>query len=241
MVFTSGYCIAKLQATRANSKADRLGVGKVKCRPAFGSTAQKTLAVPHRSYSLSRRASRPGCAGETGRTSACSVTGFSSRHTTGSVGSYGFSYVARTSSILAMYSSSSSATHHIFFPPRLEVVVQQQNPDGFSSHAGNQTTFHRLLRHQTHRPTRAPFGWIAAHHGDDFLSLTVVQETGGAWVLPVIKRGIQAVLPVATAKIPDGLCGEREALGNLGCTDPLGQLQQRQSAQDYPDLLQTTA
>src|SRR5215471_13736650 len=80
MVFTSGYCIAKLQATRANSKADRLGVGKVKCRPAFGSTAQKTFAVPSRSYSLSRRASRPGCAGEAGRTSACSVTGFSSRH-----------------------------------------------------------------------------------------------------------------------------------------------------------------
>src|SRR5215470_5685795 len=116
MVFTSGYCIAKLKATRANSKADRLGVGKGKCRPVFGSTAQKTLAVPHRSYSLSRRASRPGCAGETGRTSACSVTGFSSRHTTGSVGSYGFSYVARTSSILAMYSSSSSATVAVGMP-----------------------------------------------------------------------------------------------------------------------------
>jgi hypothetical protein len=48
-VFASGYCTARLQATR---------------RPAFGSSAQKTLAVPHRSYSLSRRASWSGLAGE---------------------------------------------------------------------------------------------------------------------------------------------------------------------------------
>jgi XFP C-terminal domain/D-xylulose 5-phosphate/D-fructose 6-phosphate phosphoketolase len=45
------------------------------------------LAVPRGSYSLSRRASRPGSAREARRTSACSVTGFSSRHTTGSWGS----------------------------------------------------------------------------------------------------------------------------------------------------------
>ena len=58
--------------------------GEVKWLPALGSTAQKTLAVPRRSYSLSRRASLPGTAGDGGRTSACNVTGFSSRHTTGS-------------------------------------------------------------------------------------------------------------------------------------------------------------
>jgi hypothetical protein len=77
-------CIATSQATRANSKADRSGVGEVKWRPALGSTAQKTLAVPHRSYSLFRRASLPGTAGVGGRISACNVTGFSSRQTTGS-------------------------------------------------------------------------------------------------------------------------------------------------------------
>jgi hypothetical protein len=61
--------------------------GNVKCRPALGSTAQKTFAVPQRWYSLSYRASRPGTAGEARRTAACSVTGFSSKHTTGSCGS----------------------------------------------------------------------------------------------------------------------------------------------------------
>src|SRR6266851_3738875 len=91
MVWASGYANAKVTTTWANSKPERSGVGKVKCRPAFGSTAQKTLAVPQRSYSLSRLASRPGLAGDAGRTSACSVTGFSSRQTTGCWGSYGFS------------------------------------------------------------------------------------------------------------------------------------------------------
>ena len=78
-----GMPVPRSTVTRANSKPERSGVGKVKCRPAFGSTAQKTLAVPQRSYSLSRRASRPGAAGDAGRTSACRVIGFSSRQTTG--------------------------------------------------------------------------------------------------------------------------------------------------------------
>jgi len=75
MVAASRYCIASSQTTRANARAERSGVAKVKWRPAFGSTAQITLAVPRRSYSLSRRASRPGLAEEVGRTSAAGVTG----------------------------------------------------------------------------------------------------------------------------------------------------------------------
>src|SRR5215469_7158047 len=45
MVFASVYANAKVTATWANSKPERSGVAKVKCRPAFGSTAQKTLAA----------------------------------------------------------------------------------------------------------------------------------------------------------------------------------------------------
>ena len=71
IVSAFGYCKAKWNRTCANWNPDRSVVGKVKCRPALGSTAQKTLAVPQRSYSLSRLASRPGLAGEAGRTSAC--------------------------------------------------------------------------------------------------------------------------------------------------------------------------
>jgi hypothetical protein len=67
IVFASGYASAKVTQPWANSKPERSGVGKVKWRPALGSTAQKTLAV-RRSYSLSRLASRPGSGGEAGRT-----------------------------------------------------------------------------------------------------------------------------------------------------------------------------
>src|SRR5712691_8267504 len=49
--------------TRASSGAERSGVGKVKCLPALGSTAQKTFAVPQRLYSSSRLATWPGRAG----------------------------------------------------------------------------------------------------------------------------------------------------------------------------------
>src|SRR3954447_13708224 len=171
MVFAAGYCSARRERTCANSHPERSGVGKVKCRPALGSTAQKTLAVPQRSYSLSCLASRLGLAGEAGRTSACSVIGFSSRHTTGSLASYGCSYVSCTSSILAMYSSVSSATHHIFFPPRLEVVGKKQDAYGFSAHAGNHLPFHGFLGHQTHGPAGAAFGRIATHHADNPLLL----------------------------------------------------------------------
>src|SRR5450631_2762395 len=197
MVAASGYWRANSKATCANSTAERSGVGNVKCRPAFGSTAQKTSAVPQRSYSLSRLASRPGAAGEAGRMSAWSVTGFSSRHTTGSSGLQGFSYVSSTSSIFATYSSLSSATHHIFFPPRLEVVVEQQNPNGLSSCSRNQFPLHRFLGHQAHGPSGKTLRWIAANHSDNALLLAVVQQPGRSGPRLFIKRAFQAPLPVA--------------------------------------------
>src|SRR5947209_7923578 len=41
IVSASGYAIAKVTATRANSKPERSGVAKVKWRPAFGSRHRK--------------------------------------------------------------------------------------------------------------------------------------------------------------------------------------------------------
>src|SRR5271154_1546614 len=98
-----------------------------------------------------------------------------------------------------MYSSLSSATHHIFFPPRLEVVVKEQNPDGFPSHAWNQSPLHRLLRHQSHGPAGATLWRVAAHHGDDPLLLAVVQNSLSAGALLVVERGLEAAPLVSTA------------------------------------------
>jgi len=46
-----------------DSGPERSGVAKRKCLPALGSTAEKTLAVPHLLYSLSRLATLPGATG----------------------------------------------------------------------------------------------------------------------------------------------------------------------------------
>jgi hypothetical protein len=65
--------------------------------------------------------------------------------------------------------------HHIFFPPRLEVVVQQQNPYGFASHARDESAVHGFRRDEAHCPTGSTFGRITADHGDNALSLRIRQ------------------------------------------------------------------
>src|ERR1017187_1448294 len=108
-----------------------------------------------------------------------------------------------------MYSSSSSATHHIFFPPRLQVVVEQENPNGFPSHLGDQFSFDDLLGHQPHRPSSAPSGWSAANHGNDPLLLAFVQQLGRSWPLLVVQRAIQ--INYFTAAVSSGPARQRKS------------------------------
>ena len=116
MVSALGYSIARWQATCANSNAERSGVGKgeMAARLRLYSTENIGRATPF--VLVIPPCFPPRLGWGAGRTSACSVTGFSSKHTTGSAGSYGFSYISRTSSILAMYSSLSSATVAVGMP-----------------------------------------------------------------------------------------------------------------------------
>src|ERR1700674_1014416 len=100
-----------------------------------------------------------------------------------------------------MSSSSSSATHHIFFPPRLQVVVQQENPNGFPAHLGDQFSFDGLLGHQTHRPSGAPSGWSTANHGNDPLFLAPVQQLGRSRSLLVVQGSIQISVPVTAPDV----------------------------------------
>src|SRR4051794_3831019 len=67
------------------SRTIRRGERKVSARFRFYRT--EDIGCPATLISLSRLASRPGSAGEGGRTSAWSETGFSSRHNTGSLAS----------------------------------------------------------------------------------------------------------------------------------------------------------
>jgi hypothetical protein len=62
-------------------------------------------------------------------------------------------------------------------------VVQEQNPDGFSSDVRNQPPLDGFLCHQTHGPAGAAFRRIATHHGDNPLLLAVIEHSGGAGAL----------------------------------------------------------
>src|ERR1700726_860629 len=121
-----------------------------------------------------------------------------------------------------MYWSVRSATHHIFFPPRPEVVVEEQNPDGFSSYVRHQFPLDGFFGHQTHRPAGVTLRRIAAYHGNNALFLVHVQHFGRAGARLLIESAIQAGLLVAMAEPTNGLWSERNHLGNLGGTGFLG-------------------
>src|SRR5262249_4190930 len=114
---------------------------------------------------------------------------------------------------------------HIFFPPRLEVVVEQQNSDGLSSHVRNQFAFHRFFGYEADCPTGAAFGRIGTHHSDDSLLLIAVEHLGGAGALLLIERALQSYFLVAVAESANRLRREWNGFGDLRRADVLRQLQ----------------
>ena len=130
---------------------------------------------------------------------------------------------------------------HIFFPPRFEIVAEEEYPNGFPSYTWNQFTFDGFYRYQTHGPTGAAFRRIAAHHSNDPLLLGIVEHGDCAGTLFFEERRFQTSTLVTMRNRADGLGSERDDLGNPRCTDAFGQLQERQCAQDNPNLLHTAA
>src|ERR1017187_2142793 len=140
-----------------------------------------------------------------------------------------------------MYSSSSSATHHIFFPPRLQVVVEQENPNGFPSHLGDQFSFDDLLGHQPHRPSSAPSWWSAANHGNDPLLLAFVQQLGRSWTLLVVQRAIQIPVLVALPDVVHGFRCQSHIRRHLGNRLAIVYLGQNQSPKHHARGLDASA
>ena len=85
-----------------------------------------------------------------------------------------------------------------------------------------------FLSHQSHRPTRPPFRWNAADHGDHALLLRLVQQRPGARPLAVIECAVQATAVVAVSDLADGLRSEGKRLRYLGRGASLGELPERQ-------------
>jgi len=120
-------------------------------------------------------------------------------------------------------------------------VVEEQNPDGFPSHAWDQSALHRFLGHQSHGPAGAALWRVTAHHGDNPLFLAIFQNSGGAWPLLLVESGFEAAGLVTMADLPNRLGSERDHAGNPRRTNAPGQLPERQGSQDHTDLLNAAA
>src|SRR5579863_4569654 len=92
-----------------------------------------------------------------------------------------------------------------FFPPRLEVVVEEQNSDGFPSHARNQFPLHGFLYHQPHGPTSAALWRVTTDHGDDALLLAILQHFRRSRPLLFVEGTFEAALLVAMANLANRL------------------------------------
>ncbi len=194
--------------TRASSGAERFAAGKVKCLPALGSTAQKTFAVPQRSYSLSRLATRPDAPQGVLADPHAERPAFRPNKSRARRPDRASHNTARTSSILRRYSASRSATRHIFFPPRLQIVAAHQNPDGLTSHARNQLSLHGFLGDQPHRPPRLSLGGLTAYHRDHALLFGGIQQFLGTTSLSLVQSPFESCLLIAMGDPPNCL-GER--------------------------------
>src|SRR5215471_14773742 len=133
IVFAFGYAMAKGDRHLGELEARPIRRGAGEVPSGLWLYSAEDIGGPQRWYSLSRRASRPGAAGEAGRTSACRVIGFSSRQTSGCCGSWGRSYIS--SFHLGDVVVIQVGHHPHFFPPRFEIVAEQENSNGFPSYA----------------------------------------------------------------------------------------------------------
>jgi hypothetical protein len=120
-------------------------------------------------------------------------------------------------------------------------VAQQENPNGFPSHARNQFAFDGFLRYQAYRPTCTAFRRATAYHCNQTLFLTIVKYLGCSGSLSLIQRPIQTALPITAADIADGLCCQRNYASNAGRDGAFGQLQKGESAQHDTNLLDSAA
>src|SRR6266508_1362147 len=177
---------------------------------------EKLFAVTLRTYSESRRATRPGAIGVPGRAESRSWTGRSSSATTGSRASAGLARISSTSSIRFTYSSSTFGTHHIFFPPRLQLVAIQHPADRLSAHRGDDLSASRLLGDQRQRPLRPTRRWRRADHRHDRRLLPRVQESRRRGPRILAKRLGEPTLqeaPTDPANLPRIRAGGRRRVG----------------------------
>jgi hypothetical protein len=93
-------------------------------------------------------------------------------------------------------------------------VAQQQNPDGFATHARNQLSLHGLFSHQPHRPPGVAFRRSGADHSNDPLFLAIFQQRGRSRAFLLIDSSLEAALYITmpTFRIAWGVSGTNSAI-----------------------------
>ena len=115
--------------------------------------------------------------------------------------------------------------------------MEQQNPNCLSAHLRSQFSFYGFLGDQSHGPSGATFGRLAADHSNDALFLVVIEHFSRSGPRLLIQRSLQTVLLITVTKFSDGLRCQRDPTSNLRSRESFGQLQQSGCAQDDSHLL----
>jgi len=131
--------------------------------------------------------------------------------------------------------------HQLFFPPRLELVVQQQQSDGFPANARNEFSFHRFLRDQPYRPPRKTVGRIGTDHGNDLLALHLIQSRLRTGARRVDQRTLQPAVVIAPAYIANRLRRDSNRSRHGRRRLAFMKQQQRSCALDHSHRLHTAA
>jgi hypothetical protein len=106
-------------------------------------------------------------------------------------------------------------------------VAFQQDPNGLSTHIGDQLAFNNLFRQQAHRPASPAFGRRRADHCYDPLLLLLVQGRSLARPSGIEQRPLDSSLLIALPDLPNGLGGEHQIGTHRGRGLPLIHLKQR--------------
>src|SRR5208337_2526921 len=80
---------------------------------------------------------------------------------------------------------------------RFQIMVSEQNADGFPAHARHQLPLHGFLSDEPHTPACLPRWWLATDPGDDTLALARVQPPLLARARLLVQRRLQPLLLIA--------------------------------------------
>ena len=115
-------------------------------------------------------------------------------------------------------------------------MAEQQDADGLSADARDQSSLDSFLGHQPYRPAGAALRRIAADHGDDALALLDRKQACRAGPLLVVERPFETALLIAPGQIAHSLPRHGQDFGDPRRAHSFCEPQQRHGAHRHTDL-----